>query len=115
MSSRSFKVLLEDMLDAIGQIDVYTAEMDEAEFSKDRKTQDAVVRNLEVLGEAAGRLPGSYREQHAEIPWAMVRGMRNRIVHAYFGVDLQLIWEVVQDDLPPLKSHVAELLGDAAD
>lgn len=75
-------------MDAIQQIEAYTAEMDEAQFSKDRKTQDTVVRNLEIIGEAAGRLPDSYREQHADIPWALMCGLRNRIVHAYFPFEM---------------------------
>lgn len=114
MSSRSIKVLLEDMLDAIQQIEVYTAEVDADGFFCDRKTQDAVVRNLEIIGEAAGRLPDAFREEHSDIPWALVRGLRNRIVHAYFGVDLPLIWEVIQDDLPTLRAKLIHLQGDAA-
>jgi len=115
MSSRSTRVLLEDMLDAIQQIQSYTTGMDKDSFTKDRKTQDAVVRNLEIIGEASGRLPDSFREEYSDIPWTLVRGLRNRIVHAYFGVDLQLIWEVIQDDLPTLRSQLSKLLKDAAD
>ena len=115
MSSRSIRVLLEDMLDAIQQIGSYTTGMDDDSFSKDRKTQDAVVRNLEIIGEAAGRLPDPFREEHSDIPWALVRGLRNRIVHAYFGVDLQLIWEVIRDDLPTLRSQLSRLLTEATD
>ena len=71
------------------------------------------MRNLEIIGEAAGRLPDSFREEYSDIPWTLVRGLRNRIVHAYFGVDLQLIWEVIRDDLPMLRSQIVQLLSEA--
>lgn len=90
--------------------ETYIVGLDEATFSKDRKTQDAVVRNLEIIGEASSRLPDDFRSGHGDIPWALMRGLRNRIVHAYFGVDLQLVWEVVVDDLPPLKERIEKLI-----
>ena len=111
MSKRSEKTLLADILDAITQVEVYTAGFDDDAFSRDRKTQDAVVRNLEIIGEASSRLPHDFRNAHGEIPWALMRGLRNRIVHAYFGVDLQLVWEVVVDDLPPLKERIEKLIA----
>jgi uncharacterized protein with HEPN domain len=111
MSKRSEQTLLADILDAITQVEVYTAGLDENAFSKDRKTQDAVVRNLEIIGEASSRLPDDFRSQHSDIPWALMRGLRNRIVHVYFGVDLQLVWEVIVDDLPPLKARIQELVA----
>lgn len=85
--------------------------LDENAFSTDRKTQDAVVRNLEIIGEASSRLPDEFRNAHRDIPWALMRGLRNRIVHAYFGVDLQLVWEVVVDDLPTLKERIQKLIA----
>lgn len=112
MSKRSDKVLLGDILDAVTQIKTYTTGMTEDSFSQDRKTQDAVVRNLEIIGEASNRLSEEFRLQHPEIPWQLIRGLRNRIVHAYFGVDIQLIWEVVVDDLPPLKDRLKGLFPD---
>jgi uncharacterized protein with HEPN domain len=112
MSKRSDKVLLGDILDAVTQIKTYTTGMTEDGFSQDRKTQDAVVRNLEIIGEASNRLSEGFRLQHPDIPWQLIRGLRNRIVHAYFGVDIQLIWEVVVDDLPPLKDRLKGLHSD---
>jgi len=90
MSKRSDKVLLGDILDAVTQIETYTDGMTESDFSQDRKTQDAVVRNLEIIGEASNRLPEDFRLHHPDIPWQLVRGLRNRIVHADFGVDIHV-------------------------
>lgn len=111
MSRRSEKTLLADILDAITQIEVYTVGLDENAFSTDRKTQDAVVRNLEIIGEASSRLSNEFRNAHSDIPWTLMRGLRNRIVHAYFGVDLQLVWEVIVDDLPPLKKRIEKVIA----
>lgn len=111
MSKRNERTLLADILDAITQIETYTLGFDEDTFSKDRKTQDAVVRNLEIVGEASSRLPEEFRNLHRDIPWALLRGLRNRIVHAYFGVDLQLVWEIIVDDLPTLKERIEKLIA----
>lgn len=110
MSKRSSRLLLEDLLDSILQIKAYTDGMDEIAFSRDRKTQDAVTRNLEIIGEVAGRLPPDLRAQAPEVPWSQIRGMRNRIVHAYFGVDYSVVWEVVSKDLPQVRKGVRRLL-----
>jgi uncharacterized protein with HEPN domain len=75
----------------------------------DDKTIDAVVRNLEVIGEAARLLPQDFRESHPSIPWNQIAGLRNRIVHEYFGLDLEIIWQVVQSHIPPLESQIGAL------
>ena len=91
MSERSIVFLVEDMLDALGKIDRYTTGMTEDAFQEDAKTIDAVVRNLEIIGEAANRLPKDFINERSEIEWGKVIGLRNRIVHEYFGVDLKII------------------------
>ena len=70
---------------------------------------DAVVRNLEIIGEAASRIPGSFRNFHPDIEWRKIVGLRNRIVHDYFGVDLEIIWEIVQRDVPELRTRIEGL------
>lgn len=76
---------------------------------------DAVIRNLEVIGEAAKSLPISIKEQHSEVPWEKIAGMRNRIVHEYFGVDETILWQTIQDDLVPLRIHIAAILAEFED
>ena len=110
MSKRPVEVLLEDMRDAAARIQEYTKGLSEDAFLKDRRTADAVVRNLEIIGEAAGRLPKEFRQQHAEIAWEQIVGLRHRIVHDYFGIDLKLVWQILQQDLPVFQSKLTALL-----
>jgi uncharacterized protein with HEPN domain len=91
MSRRSANLLLADILERAERIERHVADMDLKEFVGDEKTIDAVVRNLEVIGEAASRMPSDYRESHSEIPWRRIVGLRNRVIHAYFEVDLELL------------------------
>ena len=72
-------------------------------------TIDAVVRNLEVLGEAARQMPEVFIAQHPEVPWRVIAGLRNRIVHDYFGLDLEIIWQIISQDLSPLKNQLKAL------
>lgn len=95
--------------DAIHRILSYTAEGKDA-FLGDRKTQDAVLRNLEVIGEAVKRVSERVKRAHPEIPWRRVTGMRDKVIHGYFGVDLRLIWEVVERDLPSLDRTLEAIL-----
>ncbi|HUI64473.1 MAG TPA: DUF86 domain-containing protein [Bacteroidota bacterium] len=88
----------------------YIGSMDQQEFAKSALTTDAVVRNLEVIGEAAPRIPETFKAHHPEVPWRRVVGLRNRIVHEYFGVDLGIVWSVVTEDLPPLKSEILGII-----
>lgn len=109
MPKRDPDLLLEDILTSIGKIERYTAGMEQAQFRQDEKTLDAVVRNLEIVGEAARQLPEEFAAQYPEVPWQQIRGLRNRIVHDYFGLDLEIIWQIISHDLPQLRDHLAEL------
>lgn len=91
---RDPRLYLDDILEAIARIGEYTASMDYDAFRQDRKTQDAVVRNLEIIGEAAGRLPESLRTISSEIEWRKIIGLRNILAHEYFGVSLPVVWDV---------------------
>ncbi len=114
MPPRDYRLRISDMLDAIQAIQGFTAGMDYTAFSADRKTVDAVLRNMEVLGEAAARLPEQVTEAHPEIPWKDMRDIRNVIVHAYFGVNPEIIWQTVQANLPPLLEPLKKLLEEHA-
>lgn len=83
--------------------------MDRDAFLSDDLVIDAVARNLEIIGEAARQLPEDFRRAHAQIPWTQIGGLRNRIVHDYFGLDLEIIWEIIQHDLPELEKQVRAL------
>ena len=109
MPKRDADILIQDMLGAIRKIDAYIAGLDRDSFLKDEKTIDAVVRNLGVLGEATRQLPDDFVGQHAEVPWRLIAGLRNRIVHEYFGLDLDLIWQIISQDLLPIKTQIEGL------
>jgi len=112
MSSRSPQLLLMDMQEAIEKIQRYVDGIDRESFISDEKTSDAVVRNLEVIGEAANRLPEEFRAQHAHIEWRKIIGLRHRIVHDYFGVDLHLVWQIILSNLPEFADQIAEIIQD---
>jgi uncharacterized protein with HEPN domain len=101
MSERQPQVLIGDMREAVERIRAYTEGMDFEQFLRDRKTGDAVLRNLQVLGEAASRVPHHVREAAPEIEWQRIIRSRHIVVHAYFGVDLEIVWRIVQVHLPP--------------
>jgi uncharacterized protein with HEPN domain len=84
--------------------------MDQEQFRRDEKAVDAVVRNLEILGEAARQLPEDFVTRHPKVPWRQIAGLRNRIVHEYFGLDIDLIWQVTQHDLVQLKTWLETLV-----
>jgi uncharacterized protein with HEPN domain len=112
---RLFTDYLRDMLEAGTKIFSFTAGMDFDQFARDDKTTFAVVRALEVVGEAAKKIPPSVREKHPEIPWTSVTGMRDKLTHEYFGVDLRVVWRTVQEDIPPLMLAIAHILGAAGE
>jgi uncharacterized protein with HEPN domain len=97
--------------DAIARIETYTAQGREAFFAN-TMVQDAVIRNLEVIGEAVRSLPPDLQRRHPEIPWRSITALRNVLIHEYFGVDLEIAWRVVQRRLPALKCHIDTMLAD---
>lgn len=103
---------LQHILEAIANIQDYTAGMDLDAFMDDRKTRDAVIRNLEVIGEACNNVARNHPDfalQHASVPWGFAYEMRNALAHGYFTADLAVVWQTVQNDLPALKSQVSRL------
>lgn len=110
MSSRSWRERVQDILDAIAEIQGFTNGLEFTTFRDDLKTIRAVEMNFIVIGEAAAAIPDEVQEQYPAIPWHLMRGMRNRLVHAYFMVDRQIMWETVQHDLPPLVNQLEQLL-----
>ena len=109
MSRRDPLLILEDIKLAIQKIGRYTSQMDHDAFLRDELVIDGVARNLEIIGEAARQLPEEFRRAHPQIPWTQIAGLRNRIVHDYFGLDLEIIWQIIQHDLPELEKEIRAL------
>ena len=111
MSKRNANVLVSEMQDAVESILSYTKGMNQDGFAIDKKTKDAVLRNLIVLGEAVTRLPAEFRELHPQIEWEKIARSRHVIVHDYFDVDYEIIWKIVTVYLPDLKVKLAGLIS----
>lgn len=112
MSSRGEREYLADMREAIQRIQEYTSGLTYGDFLADAKTQDAVIRNIEILGEAAKRLPTSLTSASPDIEWKNIAGMRDKLVHDYFGVNLDILWDVLKAKLPPLLARVEGLIAE---
>jgi len=101
---------LNDIIESIADIKEFTNGMTRESFSIDKKTIKAVVRSLEVIGEAANKLPDDVRDRYPEISWQEIIGMRNRLIHEYFGVDLDIVWQTIEEDLEPLDNAVKKMI-----
>lgn len=112
MSPRNWKFRLEDISEALDLIEEYIQGLEYSSWAKDRKTIDAVIRNLEIIGEAANHIPDSIQEKYPEMPWFQMKGMRNVLAHEYFGVDIDVLWRTVNEDLPQLKIQVHRLISE---
>ena len=115
MSERGFHLYLTDILDSGNAITEYVNGMSFDEFCNDRKTYSAVVRELEIIGEAVGKLPDELKLSRSDVEWEDIKDFRNLLIHEYFGVDLEIVWKVIQDDLPVLIVAVKEIREDASE
>lgn len=111
MSKRDNSLLLQDILDAAHKIVSYTAGMSFEDFNMDSKTADAVIRNFEIIGEASNKLSEGLRTDNPQIDWDRIRGFRNRIIHEYFGIDLEIVWNIIEDDIEELIEQIESILG----
>ncbi|MBI2560452.1 MAG: DUF86 domain-containing protein [Planctomycetes bacterium] len=103
---RNINLYLQDIWEGILAIEEYTQTLAEEEFYKNRQVQDAVVRRLEIIGEAVKNLDDDFRNKYQYIPWKKIAGMRDVVIHEYFGVKLKRVWDVVKKDLPDLKQKI---------
>lgn len=109
MYNRPVHLLLEDIFEAIKKALRYTNGFTYEAFINDDKSIDAVVRNLEIVGEAVRRLPEDFKGKYPDIEWEKIVGLRHRIVHDYFGIDLEIIWQILQKDLPEFKRALEKI------
>ena len=109
---RDETVYLKHILDAIAKVETYLMGVDETAFKRSSLIQDGVIRQIEIIGEATRRLSRAFRVQYPETPWDDIAGMRDKLVHDYFGVDIDKVWLTALDDLPVLKIQVEKILTD---
>jgi uncharacterized protein with HEPN domain len=107
---RDYEIYLEDIRDAIDKVKRYTEGLSLEAFENDDKTIDAVVRNLEIVGEAVKMIPDAIRLAHPNIEWKKIAGLRDILAHQYFGIDIEIIWDILQNKLPALEKEIKEIL-----
>jgi uncharacterized protein with HEPN domain len=110
MSERTDRDSLSDIQEAVRRITVYTTVMTYEAFMADTRTQDAVIRNLEIIGEATKNLSAELRAKYPDIPWKGMAGVRDRLIHHYFGVNLDIVWYIITTELPNVASRIKEIL-----
>lgn len=107
---KDLTVYLNDILTSIEQIKEYQKELTKKKFTTDIKTQDAIIRRLEIIGEASRNLSQDEREKYSEIPWKEIIGTRDKLIHGYFYLDLDLVWEILSKDLPDLENKIRKII-----
>ena len=113
MSPREWLFRLEDIVESSTLIAEYVQGMAYASWVRDQKTIDAVVRNLQIIGEATNHVPEDVQSRYSNVPWAQLRGMRNILIHEYFGVDTDILWRAATEDVPELKKLVQRIIDEA--
>ncbi|NYZ76905.1 DUF86 domain-containing protein [Candidatus Micrarchaeota archaeon] len=109
---RDYGIYLRDILDSIFEIEQFIGSMSFEEFESDDKTFSAVLRKLEIIGEATKRIPEDIKKKYPDVPWKEMAGMRDKLIHFYFGVDSRLVWRTVKERLPRLKESIDKIIDD---
>jgi len=110
--SKDYKILVGHILESIKCRENYTKNVSEDDFVKSAQTQDSVIRRLEIIGEAIGSFPEEIKKEHSDIRWNEISGMRNFLIHEYFGVDIHLVWNTIKKDIPKLKKQMEQMIED---
>jgi uncharacterized protein with HEPN domain len=109
---RTYKDYLVDIIESIGKIEKFTHDSSFEDFKSDEKTIFAIIRALEVIGEAAKKIPAEVKRKYSQIPWKKMAGMRDKLIHEYFGVNIKVIWRTIKEDIPELKPKIEKLLSE---
>jgi len=113
--SRNYSLYLQDAVTAIDRIASYVEGVDRGAFETDQMRLDAVIRNLQIIGEAVKKIPDSIEKKYPNIPWREIGGLRNRVTHVYFDVDTSIVWDVVHSELPILRNQIQEIIEEIND
>lgn len=106
---RDIGLFIEDIIEAIKNIEEFSKNLDKGKFSKDKLRHSAIVRQLEIIGEAVKNIPDAFRKKYPKIPWKDIAGFRDILSHAYFGVNLDRVWNIIEIDLPNLKEEMSKI------
>ena len=109
---RDLNLFLNDILESIKRIESFSKLLNEEKFLRNELRQNAIIRQLEIIGEAVKNIPDSFRNKYPKVPWKDIAGFRDRLTHAYFGIVLERVWEVVKEDLPKLKKDILKIKND---
>lgn len=107
---RSVKLYITDIIESISLINKYTRDFTSTKFGSNEQTKDAVLRRLEIIGEAVKQIPKAFKTKHPEIPWRRIAGLRDILTHEYFGIKIERVWKILQEDLPEFKNQIKKLL-----
>ncbi len=110
ISKREIIEILSDIKESLNRIKIYVKNLNSEQFLKDLKSQDAIIRNFEIIGEAVKALPDNFKKQNLTIPWNKIAGIRDRLIHQYFGVNFEIIWTIIEKDLPTFQKNIDDLL-----
>jgi uncharacterized protein with HEPN domain len=110
VKKREYRDYLQDIYDATHEVATFIEGMTYEDFLKDKKTANAVIRSIEVIGEASKQLPKAVRDKYPSIPWKKMAGMRNKVIHEYFGVDIEIVWKTARKQIPSLKKKMSVLV-----
>lgn len=108
---REHRDYLLDIHDSIGKIEGFIKAYSFSRFAGDEKTQLAVVKSLEIIGEAVKKIPAKLKKDYPDIPWSKIAGMRDKLVHEYYGINIKVVWRTITEDLPPLKPVIADIIS----
>jgi len=111
MVKRVYTDYIQDIFDSINDIESFIKGMNFEDFKDDRKTVNAVVRSIEIIGEASKKIPKSIKEKRPDIPWKKMAGMRDKLIHEYFGIDLEILWKVAKEEINKLKPGIQQILN----